>query len=102
MRRKSQKPDWQVTLAKERIAILLGLAKKTHKASPDRARRYVELARRIGLRYNVRLTQNQKRSFCKKCNSILVSGYSATVETEGKTVTIKCQNCKNTYRYPYK
>lgn len=104
MRQRSRKPDWQVKIAKERTNILLRLAKKIHRELPERAKRYVQLAKKIGLRYNVRLTKPQKRSFCKKCNALLVPGYSSTVrlDSKTKTLTIKCLNCKNIFRTPYK
>lgn len=68
MRERTKKPVFQSRIAKERIEILLDLAKKEFKNHPERSKKYVELARKIGKRYNVRLTKKQKRSFCKKCN----------------------------------
>ena len=54
-RRPAKRPESWVRIAGERIDILLGLAGKEAKKHPERARRYVELARKIGMRYNVRL-----------------------------------------------
>lgn len=68
---RSNKPEWQRKIAKERIEILLGLAKKENK-NKERSRRYVQLARKIGTRYVVRLSTEQKRSFCKRCDSIII------------------------------
>ncbi len=104
MRQRSRKPDWQVQIAKERTDILLRTAKKVYKQFPERARRYIQLARKIGMRYNVRLGKEQKKEFCKKCNSLLVPGYSSSVRLDPKTrtVIIKCLNCKTIYRHPYK
>lgn len=65
MRIRSKKPDWQQDIAKERIQVLFDLAEKEFKKYPERSRRYVQLARKIGLRYNVRLPKEIKRSFCK-------------------------------------
>lgn len=104
MIRARKKPDWQREIAKERIQILLDLAKKNLEKHPNRSRRYVELARKIGLRYNIRLTKKQKRSFCKKCNTILIPGKTSTVrlDPKHKNLTIKCLNCKNIFRQSYK
>jgi ribonuclease P protein subunit RPR2 len=102
MRTRTKKPDWQQDIAKERIQVLFDLAEKEFKKHPERSRRYVQLARKIGLRYNVRLPKEIKRSFCKKCNGLLLPGKSCTVRFVGrKVLTIKCSNCNKIYRYPY-
>jgi len=102
--RRGRKPEWQRKIAKERIKILFGLAEKEFKKHPERSKRYIQLARKIGLRYNVRLTKEQKRKFCKNCNSLLLPGVSCKVRLDKnkKTVSIKCLNCNKIYRYPYK
>ena len=102
--RKSAKREWQQNIAKERIEILLDLAEKEFKKNPERSKRYVELARKIGLRYNVRLTKNQKNKFCKNCFTLLVPGKTSKVRLDEKTKTlvIKCENCNTIYRKPYK
>ena len=102
--RKSAKPDWQQKIAEERIEILFGLAEKEFKKHNARSKRYVELARKIGLRYNVRLSKEQKRKFCKNCFSLLIPGKTSKVRLDRKTrsITIKCLNCNSIYRQPYK
>jgi len=101
MRQRSNKPDWQQKIAKERIDILFDLAEKNLNKKLKRSQRYVELARKIGTRYNVRFSKETKSKFCKNCNTLL-KGTKAKVRTEGKTLIIKCQNCHTIYRYPYK
>ena len=101
--RKSQKPDWQTKIAKERIEILFSLAEKEFKKHPERSRRYIELARKIGLRYNVRLLQEQKRNFCKNCNTLLKPTTSKVrLDKSTKTINVICLNCNKISRYPYK
>jgi len=104
MRRRSRKPEWQLKIARERIRILFDLASKFFPDYPERARRYIKLARKIGLRYNIRLSRKQKRKFCKKCNSLLIPGISCTIrlDAKNKTLNIKCKNCNNIIRVPYK
>ncbi|MBU2564846.1 MAG: ribonuclease P protein component 4, partial [Candidatus Thermoplasmatota archaeon] len=41
--------------------------KESLKHNMDRADRYVELARKIGMRYNVSIPAKYKRRFCKHC-----------------------------------
>jgi len=104
IRKRIKKPDWQQDIAKERIDILLGLAEKNFRKKPERARRYVELARKISLRYNVRMKKEQKRKFCKKCNSLLLPGSTSSVrlDSKRKLLIIKCKNCNTIYRHSYK
>lgn len=101
MRIRQKKPEWQQDIAKERIQILFREAEKEFKEHPERSRRYVELARKIGLRYNVRLPKELKRKFCKNCNSLLIPSVTSTVRLD-KAIIIKCLECNRIYRYPYK
>jgi ribonuclease P protein subunit RPR2 len=96
-----RKPQWQRRIARERIKILFDLAKKSLEKYPERSRRYVELLRKIGLKYNVRLSKNIKRSICKNCNQLLIPGKTSTVRLSKKTVIVKCLECGKIYRYPY-
>lgn len=97
---RTQKPEWQKRIAEERIEILFHLAEKNFLKNPDRSRRYIELARKIGLRYNVRMSREQKKSFCKKCNTLLKKGKSAKLEVdkEHRIMLLKCLNCNTVYR----
>lgn len=101
--KRGRKPHWQIKIAKERIDILFGLAEKELRRNPERSRRYVELARKIGLKYNVRL-RKLKRKFCKNCNTLLKPGLTSDVflDTKDKSVVVICKNCEKIYRYRYK
>jgi len=68
---------------------------------PGRARRYVELARRIGMRYNVRVPAPFKRSFCKKCFAFLLPSVSARVRVGRGRVVVTCTACGAIQRFPY-
>ncbi|MEM5766346.1 MAG: ribonuclease P protein component 4 [Candidatus Aenigmatarchaeota archaeon] len=98
MRLRAKKPRWQRKIAKERIEILFNLAEKELKKHPERSRRYVELARKIGLRYNIRLQRELKRKFCKNCNTLLIPGLTCSIRIQNKMITIKCKNCNKIYR----
>ena len=101
-RTRSLSPE-KARIAKERIDILFNLAEKELKKNPERSRRYVELARKIGMRCNVRLTKEQKIKFCKKCNQLLTTKKTAKtkVNPQKKLMEIKCLNCGSVYRKPY-
>ncbi|MGA2789257.1 MAG: ribonuclease P protein component 4 [Candidatus Bathyarchaeia archaeon] len=90
-------------IALERIRILLGLAKNTFPKDRDLAKRYVELARRIGMKAGVRLPKEEKLFICKGCGSLLVPGVNSRVRTRsdlGTTVLITCLDCGTKKRYP--
>jgi len=100
---RNEKPKYRVDIAKERIDRLLELAKEEFNKNPGRSRDYIKLARKIGMRYNVRLKKEQKQSFCKKCNQLLIPKKTSIVEIDSKKKSkiIKCLNCGNIYRYPH-
>jgi len=99
MRTRAKKPDWQQRIARERIQILLDLAERELRKHPERSRRYVELARKISLRYNVRLPRELKKKFCKNCNTLLKPGLTSSIRIQKKLLSIKCKNCNKIYRY---
>ena len=90
----------KVKIARERIDILFSLAEKELEKNPERSRRYIELARNIGKRCNVRLTKGQKRKFCKNCNQLLIPKKTSKikVDSQKKIIKIRCMNCGSVYR----
>jgi ribonuclease P protein subunit RPR2 len=88
-------------LARERMDILLRHARKVFKEDSELSRRYVTLTRRIGMRYNVRLTKKDKLELCKKCNSLLVPGVNCRVRTHALRVVITCLECGSVRRVPF-
>jgi len=90
-------------IARERIALLLSQARKRFRSDRDLAKRYVKLAREIGMKAGVRLTSEQKLQVCKRCGSLLVPGVNCRVRMRsegGTTVLITCLECGNKKRYP--
>ncbi len=88
-------------LASERIELLFELAGEEYLIDPGRSNRYVRLARRIGMRYRVRLPSHLKRRMCKQCLSFLVPGGNSRVRLKDGNVIITCLNCGACKRYPY-
>jgi ribonuclease P protein subunit RPR2 len=99
-RSRGRKPDYQIRIAKERIEILIGLAEKELRTHPDRSRRYVQLAGKIGMRFNIRFPTNLKRSSCKHCFTPLRPGLTSTQRTDHGVIIVKCQNCQKVSRHP--
>lgn len=90
-------------IARERIEILLELAKKAFPTDRALSKRYIELAHRIGMKAGVRLPKEEKAFICKACRSLLVPGVNCRVRTRteyGTTVLITCLDCGAKKRYP--
>ncbi len=91
-----------VEIARERIRILLTLAEREiiQNKNYSRAQRYVLLARKIGMRYNVRMEKYFRNKICRKCNSYLITSHSCRVRCTGRKVITYCKNCGNITRVP--
>ena len=103
-RKPSHKPTWQKDTANERIARLFQQAEDSSKDHPERSRRYVEMAVKLSMRYNIRLSPSLKRRFCRACHSFLVPGRNATVRASPsqKAVIQTCGECGHVTRQPYR
>lgn len=100
MGRGGKKPQWMRRLAAERIDILLDRAKRTVRGAPDLARRYVWLARRIGMRYLLPLGARRRRSICTHCHLPMVHGQTARVRIKRGKVVRTCLSCGTIIRLP--
>ena len=92
------KPKWQTDIAKERIEILFKQAVK----EPEHANRYVFIARKIAMKFNIKLPKELKRKFCHKCYYYFgPSKVIVRTNPKIKAVEYKCKHCKHVNRYPY-
>lgn len=98
MKRNDQ--EKQKKIARERIEILFQKAEETFPKHPDRANRYIQIARRIAMKLNLHLSKKQKRSFCKHCYSYLLSGSNALTRIRNGNVITYCKECKKYTRIP--
>lgn len=91
-------------LAQERMRHLVALAEKAQrrKEPSSEIKRYVSLARRIGMRYQVSLPRDMRRRLCRGCESVLISGTSARHRVTNGRLTITCLACGAVKRYPFK
>jgi ribonuclease P protein subunit RPR2 len=81
-------------IAQERIDILLKEAAAAVRADrKDRSKRYVDLARKIGMRYNVPLPAQGKRWVCLGCGVFMVPGRNATLRLRPQRTIIRCLDC---------
>lgn len=97
-RKKSQ----EKRIAQERIETLFGMAEKeAMKKNWTRANRYVDLARKIGMRYNVTPGPDLRRNFCRGCGTFLLPSATARIRVGGGKVVSTCLKCGRVTRYPY-
>ncbi len=81
-------------IALERIKILFREAK----LNPEKANRYVELARKIGMKVNLSIPKEYKRKYCKHCNNYFILG-NYRVRTRNKMIVYYCLNCKKYMKF---
>ena len=86
-------------IALERIEILFKLAEKSEDKLSDR---YIYLARKISMRYNLKLPKSLKQKFCHHCY-IYFKPDRITVRTNAKNRAIEysCSVCSKVTRYGY-
>tara|TARA_Y100000310_G_scaffold335391_1_gene417326 strand:- start:178 stop:486 length:309 start_codon:yes stop_codon:yes gene_type:complete len=65
------------------------------------AAKYVQKARRSGMRYKVSFPKTLKKKFCKHCHSYLKQGVNVTVRTNKSNVVYTCKECKGVMRFGY-
>jgi len=86
-------------IAKERIGELFKQAEKVK--SQKLANRYVEIARKVAMKVNLRMPSQYKRKFCKHCYTYFGKG-NYRVRTKNGKVVYYCFNCKKYTRIPIK
>lgn len=89
-----------VAIAGERMETLLEASSRATLAGRrELAARYVGLARKIGMRYNVRVPEGYKKYYCKSCNTPFTSAASVRVRFTGGRVTCTCLKCGRVRRF---
>jgi ribonuclease P protein subunit RPR2 len=90
-----------VEIAGERIELLYREADKAALGGQmDLADRYVELARNVGMRYNVRVPQGLRRKSCRECYRYLLPGTTSRTRLKRGRLVITCLRCGHITRIP--
>lgn len=99
-RRISGKPKLMKGIAIERINILMNYAlDRALDGDLKYADRYIELARKISAKYNVRIPRSFKRFICRGCKKILFPGKTLKVRFRKGKVVYRCLRCGEIKRY---
>ncbi len=88
-------------IAKERLNKLFALCDRTIESKPELAKRYAELAKKIAMRYKVKMPTEFKRRICKGCGAFLKPGVNLRVRLQGGKLIYTCLSCGTVKRYPY-
>ena len=92
-RKHKKKPLKLVKIANEHIADLFSLARKVGLKEPGLADRYVFLARKIAMKFKIKLLPVFKRQFCKHCYSYLILSKNCRVRIHDSKIIYYCNNC---------
>ncbi len=84
------------------ITMLFNKAKEVFDEKPELADNYVQKARRIAMKYKVKLPLKYKRRICKNCHRYLVPGRNLRVRTHKGHMVYYCLRCKGFMRVGYK
>jgi ribonuclease P protein subunit RPR2 len=83
-----------VRIARERIADLFALAEREAVVTDGKlATRYVQLARRVGTRYNVRLPAEYRELYCRGCSTYWVEGRTVRTRLRATGRVRTCLRC---------
>lgn len=87
-------------IARERMDRLMSMAVDEASAgNKDRARRYVLIARRIGMKTRTHVPLDIR--YCKECGIPLVPGTTCRIRIGNHKVTMSCLECGSARRFPY-
>jgi len=93
----------QKIIANNRINKLFELAEKNALSNRlDLSNKYTQLARKISMRYVVKIPKEHKRKFCKHCYNYLLPFVTGRIRIHRGKVVIYCYNCKKYSRIPLK
>ncbi len=98
----SQKPSQERKIASERIEKLFSEAEASFKDDFKLSDRYVEMARKISMKFKVRIPSSLKRRFCKHCHAYLKQGVNCRVRLSAKQVVYHCDACNRFMRFGYR
>ena len=96
-----KKPFEQRRVALERVVLLFDMASLVFKSEPGLSDRYVDLARKIAMKFKVKIPSSLKKQFCKSCHCFLVPGSNCSVRLQKSKVVYFCKKCKHFMRFPY-
>ena len=90
-------------IALERIRILFHRAQDVCNLEPELSQHYVELARKLSMRYKVTMPIELRRMICRQCKRFILPGKTCRIRIRQKRephVVITCLICGEHMRVP--
>ena len=87
-------------IATQRMQILFHNALSNAKNNPRLAERQAEIARKISMKFKIKMPFEISSSFCKKCKKFIPPGIASKIRlgSKPKSIRITCSYCNHTYR----
>lgn len=103
MAKRFRKKHLERDVARRRIEHLFEVARRrVREGETDWARRAVDLARRVAMRYQTGLPTHLRDQVCPGCKGPLVPGRTARVRVEQGKKSTTCLECGTVRRRPYR
>ena len=87
-------------IAMKRMEILFNNALSNAQTNPGLAQRQAEIAKKISLKFKIKMPSEISSSFCKKCKKFIAPGIASRIRlgSKPKSIRITCSYCNHTYR----
>tara|TARA_B110000014_G_C19849527_1_gene440239 strand:- start:350 stop:649 length:300 start_codon:yes stop_codon:yes gene_type:complete len=87
-------------IATRRIEILFNNALSNAKNNPRLAQKQAEIAKKISMKFKIKMPFEVSLGFCKKCKKFIAPGIASTIRlySKPKSIRITCLYCNHTYR----
>ncbi len=92
-------------IALQRVHTLFNLAREVIHEDPELAQRYVQIARKIAMRTQLKLPKEYRHLICRKCKSFIFPGVNCRIRIQQRRephMVITCLNCGEHSRIPLK
>ena len=92
--------DSKKQIATKRMQILFYNALSNAKNNPKLAERQAEIAKKISMKFKIKMPFEISSSFCKKCKKFIPPGIASKIRlgSKPKSIRITCSYCNHTYR----
>ena len=92
--------DSKKQIATRRIEILFNNALSNAKNNPRLAEKQAEIAKKISMKFKIKMPFEVSSSFCKKCKKFIPPGVRSKIRlgSKPKSIRITCSYCNHTYR----
>ena len=92
--------DSKKQIATKRMQILFYNALSNAKNNPRLAERQAEIAKKISMKFKIKMPFEISSSFCKKCKKFIPPGIASKIRlgSKPKSIRITCSYCNHTYR----